>query len=479
MGPFTLEELVASGLKLYDLVWVDGKSAAWRYPSEINELKAHAPGSEEHPFEQFFKPTKETGKVTAAEKLLSPGKTVQTETKPKPRFKVTAVSNKIEPENKTTTKSSVDADPAHYNYLPRLTATQTKEFYEVKPPVVPVAALETKYQRSLEDIKQEYTATILAGKTKKKDYRYAWLAIVPVFAVGIVLGISFTKKSPGKELAVIPHVIKNASPVTNATNVLTSEIVSKQEEIKPETKKEKLIQQEEIKPEPKTEIEKPAKILQQKPLVTPKIKKEKLDTKQENKEIKKAENKVLVTSSKKEREKTLPVVVPKKVQTVPEKKQPGFNPEIVLTRPTGNETGRTAKVNMNRIKDQEQKQQSAEERTPDKKITASAPAAKTSKKSMDDFVIVDGNYNRPAGGIKDITLNVQNITSYPLDMVVVDVEYFDRNGRLLKGETLYVHDLQPRQNVTVNAPDGNATAKLGYKVSMVSSQRAGVHLIAD
>ncbi len=38
-GPFTAEELVACKLQLYDLVWIEGKSAAWRYPEEISEIK--------------------------------------------------------------------------------------------------------------------------------------------------------------------------------------------------------------------------------------------------------------------------------------------------------------------------------------------------------------------------------------------------------------------------------------------------------
>src|SRR5688572_22065280 len=54
-GPYLLEDLVRLGLKPYDLVWLDGKSAAWRYPSEINELKPYAPVTEEQPFDRFYK----------------------------------------------------------------------------------------------------------------------------------------------------------------------------------------------------------------------------------------------------------------------------------------------------------------------------------------------------------------------------------------------------------------------------------------
>src|ERR1700761_2271078 len=54
-GPYSLDELKSMGLKAYDLVWLDGKSAAWRYPSEIEELKSFAPVVEEQPFDRFYR----------------------------------------------------------------------------------------------------------------------------------------------------------------------------------------------------------------------------------------------------------------------------------------------------------------------------------------------------------------------------------------------------------------------------------------
>jgi len=57
-GPYALNDLVALGLKPYDLVWVDGRSAAWRYPSEITELKEYAPAVEEQPYDRNRRKTR-------------------------------------------------------------------------------------------------------------------------------------------------------------------------------------------------------------------------------------------------------------------------------------------------------------------------------------------------------------------------------------------------------------------------------------
>src|SRR5215831_19159491 len=65
-GPYSLNDLLALGLKPYDLIWVEGRSAAWRYPSEVSELKEFAPVVEEQPFDRFFKKSSEKEKETEA-----------------------------------------------------------------------------------------------------------------------------------------------------------------------------------------------------------------------------------------------------------------------------------------------------------------------------------------------------------------------------------------------------------------------------
>ena len=65
-GPHSLDELKSMGLKAYDLVWLEGKSAAWRYPSEIDELSSFAPAVEEQPFDRCFKRPSSASSTAAA-----------------------------------------------------------------------------------------------------------------------------------------------------------------------------------------------------------------------------------------------------------------------------------------------------------------------------------------------------------------------------------------------------------------------------
>jgi hypothetical protein len=54
-GPFAIEELKGMSLKAYDLIWIVGKSAAWRYPGEIIELKSFAPSVPEQNSDAFIR----------------------------------------------------------------------------------------------------------------------------------------------------------------------------------------------------------------------------------------------------------------------------------------------------------------------------------------------------------------------------------------------------------------------------------------
>ena len=65
-GPYTAQQLAEKGLKPYDLVWHEGRSAAWRYPSELQELKAFAPVVEEQPYDRFYKKPGEQAQQSSA-----------------------------------------------------------------------------------------------------------------------------------------------------------------------------------------------------------------------------------------------------------------------------------------------------------------------------------------------------------------------------------------------------------------------------
>lgn len=104
-GPFTLDELKKMSLKAYDLVWVEGKSAAWRYPGEIPEFISFAPAVPEQPFDRFYKKTK-PGTVLTEEKPVigSPG-----EAKAAGEMKAVAKTDTVSVRTDPTSNTVVDS----------------------------------------------------------------------------------------------------------------------------------------------------------------------------------------------------------------------------------------------------------------------------------------------------------------------------------------------------------------------------------
>jgi len=77
------------------------------------------------------------------------------------------------------------------------------------------------------------------------------------------------------------------------------------------------------------------------------------------------------------------------------------------------------------------------------------------------------------------SIKIQNTSDVDLDLVVVDVQYYDASSRYRKGETLYLHNLRAGKTVTVKTPRDINSAYATSKVSLVSSDANGVYAVGD
>jgi hypothetical protein len=206
-GPFSVDDLLTLGLKPYDLVWVKGKSAAWRYASEVEELKPFAPVVEEQPFDRFYKKNNEEKKeelpavdehiqytpVAKEEELkFIPKKSVFVTL---PDQKQVAVKKNIQPVQETPSLS------------PTISVTENP------------AAAEIKYSQPLDEIKEKYVKTFQQRKDKnaKKSLLISMLKKCAVFGGLIILGILagfIIKSKPGKGDKVVQQMLQ-ASPLVN------------------------------------------------------------------------------------------------------------------------------------------------------------------------------------------------------------------------------------------------------------------------
>ncbi|MFT3747700.1 MAG: hypothetical protein QM768_05260 [Agriterribacter sp.] len=72
-GPYSLEELQQMGLKPFDLVWIERKSSAWRYPSEIKDLAAYIPSTENFNNAVIDNPAQKVVNISSAPALAKTG----------------------------------------------------------------------------------------------------------------------------------------------------------------------------------------------------------------------------------------------------------------------------------------------------------------------------------------------------------------------------------------------------------------------
>src|SRR5260221_14317055 len=246
-GPLSQEQLLQLGLKPYDLVWIEGKSAAWRYPSEIPELKDYAPIVEEQPYDRFYK--KQTGeqKELVHEQEATAVYVEKVYEKPREIKEVKPVSEIIEEreeranffakniyekpreikEIKPVTEVREEREERYEQYMPKKTvsvimpkqpAPQKKEEPVFIPaPVSPVVRaiaerpeVETKYSQPLDEIKEMYVKQLQQRKhkTAQKKFIIQSLKKVAVFIAiigsGVLIGFVISPNHASKNNAANP-----------------------------------------------------------------------------------------------------------------------------------------------------------------------------------------------------------------------------------------------------------------------------------
>lgn len=215
-SPLSLTELLKIGFKPYDLIWIDGKSAMWRYPSEVTELKEFAAAIEEQPYDRFYSNNK------------SDEKKIQHENDSKEKQVYVSLPDKM---NKEIAKVSASVQ----------NTAVTKEYL---PASMPVA--ETKYSQPLDDIKEMYVANLRDKKRKTAEQLFFSMSIkrislyLGLIAIGTLIGYFFfySKNYPGTPItqnekksneAVIP-VSNQSKLISETTAASTDEIKFKKEE---------------------------------------------------------------------------------------------------------------------------------------------------------------------------------------------------------------------------------------------------------
>ena len=428
-GPYSLQQLVSLGLKPYDLVWLEGKSAAWRYPSEVEGLKTYAPTTEEQPYDRFYKKPEEKPQEKQISKPVQPQQ--ETYVLPKEEVHVLPVENKTV----TTSKKVFVAMPENH-----VQKKQSQPVYAKTPPIVeekpvvieekkveskplnteqetlpkepvlpkqkeiinayPVSlkeepTLNEKYSESLDDIKKRYTETYLSRK-KKSRWTSTHTSVLQVVGGAVIfcsLVVVAYKNFAGEDQPQSKTtMIQPDKRAINTGTTTTSTVIPP---ITPEAN---------ISSTKKTQTKKENTNIPAESLVTNSIQ-------QKNDEVIK-ENEIATVEKK--------AVMPKATEENPQETKP-------KTRP----------VNINKL------------------VNVKA-----------------NNYKQRAfGGVMNLELTVNNDSRFELDKVMVELVYLKPSEQPIKTETIVFNSIEPNGSKTLKIPDYLRGIKVSYRVIEIESSQ--------
>lgn len=454
-GPFSLENLVQMGLKPYDLIWVDGKSAAWRYPGEIPELKPYAPALEEQPFDRFFKKP-EPAVAAIPEKPVEAGPVPQqapSVPEPVPSFSdyesryipQSTPSQSEQPRRSvfvTMPKGRPAAEPAaqrvHADNAPR----------ETKSVPIPAptqktgqpAELETKYVQPLDDIKEMYVRTLQQRNHRAskehvlKTYGRRAAVIVGLLGAGLLLGFIVLKKPAA-----------NNTPVAIAKPTEVEQVLALNDNIADTSPEEKMpadAADQSIIQDLNSGNRSVAVSRLEKP--DPKI----VYKDQATEPVQNNENRFRRNTTSESKE------IPEQQQQSPNY---GYEPSA-----HNSATGERAKA-VRDERNEENRPNSVRNENPVKQEVLNV--SRIPERLAGQLKVNSNDYKRVAlGGIRDLRLTVTNESAAALAKVVVELQYLKPNEEPLKTEMVSFRGIGPNESSTIRMPDTNRGIKVKYKI---------------
>ena len=478
-GPYSLEELLQLKLKPFDLVWVDGRSAAWQYPSEIPALKqyvAETPQAEA-PFQPIATAAMEEGisKISAVESVpypqnLNPQKTEI------PKRVFVSVPKTLPSTNDKKNFESQNSFQEHKAYMPPV----VQPVYERKDEVNTAtpsysqpyqqkhaddSAMHTNYSRPLHEVEEEYTNWAYKQKTKKKSSVNPKDLALAALIIVVIVGGYYVISKPSVANSVLP-TNKTVSQTTQQPGETVSE----------ETKqKETVSLQQNMPVDPSSNATNNIETRQSKNIktknhitVSPNQTNSSVPGTQNSMPVEKTnpniqddnEAAVKQPAERQQPKQTAPVEKKKKLGEVlkgifskKEKKEEANNDAPVLEAP---------KPSNNR---------QATRRDETDKPDVHSGANEISTASLMEQV--DLSSNAPDNwmmGVKNLKITLKNRSNVTIQAASVSVSYYNENNELLEKKLIYFSNVAPGSKASVAAPDHKFADHVDFKLTTVTAK---------
>jgi hypothetical protein len=426
-GPYTLEEILLLNLKAFDLVWLDGKSAAWRYPSEIEALKPFVPAvpQSQSPFEPVATAALEKEEAAPIPKIETSGKIFVSMPQ-----KAQGTIRQPEP-------------PPVSPVLEQSTTINAARPEETPAPVKEI--IQTKYSKSLDEIEEDYTKWTYNKKSgqktgiSKKDLSIAALVVVLIVSGYFILS---------KPSVIQPLTQEAATPVKTTEQVVSQnspsitaqpEIVNVTPAVINDTKKKKSIS-------PKRTT---AFLKINDPGNQPEI-----------------QNEAAVNVATKETAATTTQTsTPEKTTATTNGKKKKFGQVVkgIFSKKDKNQEPKDETVL--------QDPQPATNRQSTKRNTGSETVSEPNNEALASMVDITSNApDNWMMGVSGLKLTIRNRNSVALQTAAVQVLYYDENDQLLDRKSVYFNNVPAKGKSTVGAPDHKFADHVEFKLLAVSAR---------
>ncbi len=457
-GPYSKEEIIEKGFKPYDLIWVEGKSAGWRYPGELPEFTAYAPMVEEQPFDRFFKKpssststsynstfnnTASTQPATITEKKIAEpvaeikiAEPVVEIIKEQEQAKIIPIQPRkifVTLPGSTVVPAAIKTQPVatkpikaeEAKYMPAAVSdkpVQAEKEITQQPVITATTATTassaapsyTSFQQTPQFIQdriqsQEEKLYIRQGKTTPRSYFMGAVAACLLLG-GIVIGLLISHSNQSPELQQVENRFKQLQqdkeakkqePITTPAQLTTQDPLPTQpEQSVPETKEEIKSENDNNNSIVKTVVNKEPRIEEKTPV---------------SKKVSDNEKSSEPTIEKAETEKSIPAI----------------------------------------RKD---------------------PAADATRQNIYQLVSVEGSPYKTGvlGGISNLELTISNNSLYPIDQVEVLVNYMNLEKKIVKKETVVINDVAAGEQKTIPVPKSKRGVSVSYSITKINSRALGL-----
>lgn len=518
-GSFAYEELIQKGLKPYDLIWVDGRSAAWSYPAEIAEFKMYVPNAEEQGVDTLIRKQETSFQVSSAVQAAVAVNDNLVQAKQKPRYKVSAAWSKIQtvtapvyndvmvaiPKKSAPTKiiDTKKTEPVNakalsweqawldWEHEKKTTVPATTEtFTKVPPPAkktineaartTPV--LEKKFEQSLDTITGNYIDNILQQKKKSKGFSLGKssefilpsIALVVIFSIGYWLMHDDNKTAalhvaPARQQQQIAPANQNEKVNSNINTVAADDNTNTATQSSVQSAENNTVSLDEPVATPVVKEKAPQHYNGNAKFISPVKKNLSSGTVAANKNIQPNSSNTSHIDLKKTSKPVNKQFDPSVINNIPADKayndSPANNNADVNASENRPVRRRTNGADISNDQPISQPDNNSSETTKSTKVKSGFNYVK-----VPEYIKMDNGNG---------SLRIQNISDVDLDLVVVDVLYYDASSHYRKGETLYLHNLRAGKTVTVKTPRDINSSYATSKVSLVSSDANGVYAVGD